>query len=85
MARRSLLTGDERRRLFEPPVTDREVARFYTLSPVDLEWLEERRGPANKLGAAMQMALLRQLTGATSASSAQDTLQSILSFHLNCY
>ncbi|PZR31084.1 Tn3 family transposase [Caulobacter segnis] len=59
MARRSLLTGDERRRLFEPPVTVREVARFYTLSPVDLEWLEERRGPANKLGAAVQMALLR--------------------------
>ena len=26
MARRSLLTGDERRRLFELPVDDREVA-----------------------------------------------------------
>lgn len=59
MARRSLLTGDERRRLFEPPVTDREVARCYTLSPDDLRWIDERKGPANKLGAAVQMALLR--------------------------
>ena len=40
MARRSLLTGDERRRLFEPPVTDREVAQRYTLSPEELRWLE---------------------------------------------
>jgi len=59
MARRSLLTGDERRRLFEPPVTDREVARCYTLAPDDLRWIEERRGAANRLGAAVQMALLR--------------------------
>ena len=59
MARRSLLTGDERRKLFEPPVTDREVARCYTLSPGDLKWIDERKGPANKLGAAVQMALLR--------------------------
>ena len=42
MARRSLLTGDERRKLFEPPVTEREVARFYTLSPDDLNWIDER-------------------------------------------
>ena len=59
MARRSLLTADERRRLFEPPVTDREVARFYTLSLEDLRWIDARKGAANKLGVAMQMALLR--------------------------
>lgn len=59
MARRSLLTGDERRRLFEPPVTDREVARCYTLVPDDLKWIDERKRPANKLGSAVQMALLR--------------------------
>ena len=59
MARRSLLTGDERRKLFEPPVTEREVARFYTLSPDDLNWIDERNSPANKLGAAVQLALLR--------------------------
>jgi TnpA family transposase len=59
MARRSLLTGGERRKLFEPPVADREVARCYTLSPEDLRWLDGRKGEANKLGVAVQMALLR--------------------------
>ena len=59
MARRSLLTGEERRRLFEPPTSDREIATRYTLSPDDLDWIDERRRPANKLGAAMQLALLR--------------------------
>ena len=59
MARRSLLTGDERRRLFDLPVDDREVARHYTLSPDDLKWIEARQGPANQLGAAVQLALLR--------------------------
>jgi hypothetical protein len=59
MARRSLLTGDERRRLFELPVDDREVARHYTLSAGDLKWIEARQGPANQLGAAVQLALLR--------------------------
>jgi TnpA family transposase len=54
-----LLTGDERRRLFEPPVTDREVARCYTFSAEDLEWIEARHGASNQLGVAVQMALLR--------------------------
>ena len=59
MARRSLLSGDERRRLFDLPVDDRGVARHYTLSPDDLKWIEARQGPANQLGAAVQLALLR--------------------------
>lgn len=59
MARRSLLTGEERRRLFEPPTSDREIATPYTLSLEELDWIEERRRPANKLGAAVQLALVR--------------------------
>ena len=59
MARQTLLTGDERHRLFDPPVTDREVARHQTLSPDDLEWIDARHGPSNQLGAAVQTALLR--------------------------
>ena len=59
MARRSLLTGDERRRLFDLPVDDRGVARHYTLSAGDLKWIEARQKPANQLGAAVQLALLR--------------------------
>lgn len=59
MARRSLLTGDERRRLFELSMDDREVARHYTLSADDLKWIEARHGAGNQLGAAVQLALLR--------------------------
>jgi hypothetical protein len=60
MARRTLLTGDDRHRLFDPPVTDREVARHHTLSPDDLEWIDARHGPSTQLGAAVQTALLRR-------------------------
>lgn len=59
MARRSLLTAEERRRLFEPPTHHHEIAACYTFSPDDLDWIEARRRPANKLGAAVQLALLR--------------------------
>lgn len=59
MARRSLLTAEERRRLFGVPTDEREIIRHYTLSPDDLEWLSRRHGPANKIGAAVQLCLLR--------------------------
>ncbi|MBC7576856.1 MAG: DUF4158 domain-containing protein [Tardiphaga sp.] len=59
MARRTLLTGDERQRLFDPPVTDRELARDYTLSPDVLEWIDARHGPSNQQVAAVQKAPLR--------------------------
>jgi TnpA family transposase len=54
-----LLTNDERKRLFEPPVTAHEIASRYTLSPEDLDWIDQRRGPHNQLGFAVQLALLR--------------------------
>jgi hypothetical protein len=51
-----LLAGDERRRLFELAIDDREVARHYKLSADDLKWIDARHGPANQLGAAVQLA-----------------------------
>lgn len=59
MARRSLLTADERRRLFDPPASAHEIAQRYTLEPEDLAWIEARRRPENQLGAAVHLALLR--------------------------
>ena len=59
MGRRSLLTAEERRRLFGLPTDEQEIIRHYTLTPTDLEWLFRRHGPANKLGAALQLCLLR--------------------------
>lgn len=39
MARRRLLTGDERRRLFDPPVQETAIIGHYTLLRKMLNWL----------------------------------------------
>jgi hypothetical protein len=59
MARRELLTEDERVSLFGVPTERAALARHYTLRPDDLDFLAARRGDANRLGAATWMALLR--------------------------
>ena len=59
MARRDLLTPDERQALFGVP-TDREhLARHYMLSPKDLALVVTRRGDTNQIGFAVQLGLLR--------------------------
>ncbi|CBS91122.1 Tn3-like element ISAli20 family transposase [Azospirillum lipoferum] len=59
MARRQLLTEEERRLLFGLP-TDRDaLARHYTFTRSDLDLIASRRGNANRLGFAVQLALLR--------------------------
>ena len=59
MARRELLTEEERASLFGVPTERAALARHYTLGPDDLDFLAARRGEANRLGAATWMALLR--------------------------
>lgn len=59
MARRRLLTGDERRRLFDPPVQETAIIGHYTLSAEDVELVGRRYGPANRFGLAAQIALMR--------------------------
>jgi hypothetical protein len=59
MARRDLLTADERQILFGVP-TDREnLARHYMLSSQDLALVATRRGDTNQIGFAVQLGLLR--------------------------
>lgn len=59
MARRQLLTQEERRLLFGVP-TDRDVlVRHHTLTRADLDLVATRRGDPNRLGFAVQLALLR--------------------------
>ena len=48
MARRQLLTGDERRRLFDPPADDTAIIGHYTHSSEDME-LAGRRYTASAL------------------------------------
>jgi len=59
MGRRDLLTHDERRALFGVPEDHAALVRLYTLSRTDLDMIRARRGDANRLGTAVQLALLR--------------------------
>lgn len=59
MSRRQLLTGEERRRLFDPPSEETAIIANYTLSPEDLELIGNRYGAANRLGLASHIALMR--------------------------
>jgi len=59
MGRRDLLTGEERRLLFGVPADRDALVRFYTLDRADLDLVAARRGDTNRLGFAVQLALLR--------------------------
>src|SRR3546814_10983688 len=59
MARRRLLTGEERRRLFDIPHDETAIVGHYTLAAEDLELVGRRYRPANRLGLATQIALIR--------------------------
>jgi Domain of unknown function (DUF4158) len=57
MARRPLLSGEERRLFFGVPVDPDAVARQYTFTRSDQDRVADRRGAANRLGFAVQPAL----------------------------
>ena len=59
MARRPLLSGEERRLFFGVPADPDAVARQYTFTRSDQDRVAGRRGAANRLGFAVQLALLR--------------------------
>jgi hypothetical protein len=59
MARRQLLAEDERRSLFGVPTNRDDLARRYTLTRSDQDLIATRRGDQNRLGFAVQLALLR--------------------------
>jgi hypothetical protein len=83
MARRELLTDDERRRIFGVPETEADIIRHYTLSPVDLELTTDRRGSHNRLGFAVQLCLLRHPGfGLRAGESVPEALLSYLAHQL---
>ncbi len=59
MAHRRLLTDEERRALLGVPFDADSMARCFTLSRADQNLVAERRGDANRIGFAVQLALLR--------------------------
>nr|ART89634.1 TnpA transposase [uncultured bacterium] len=59
-ARRSILSAAERESLLALPDTKDELIRHYTFSESDLSIIRQRRGPANRLGFAVQLCYPRQ-------------------------
>jgi len=59
MARRQLLTDEERRLLLGVPRDPDALARLYTFTRSDQDLVAGRRGATNRLGFAVQLALLR--------------------------
>lgn len=57
----SLLTPEQRERVrgIPPEFSDREIARYYTFTPADLAAINRRRRGHNRLGFAVQLAMLR--------------------------
>jgi TnpA family transposase len=59
MSRRTLLSAEQRVRLFGIPTDPAEMAKHYVLSPEDLKFIEAKRRSGNRLGFAVQLCLLR--------------------------
>jgi TnpA family transposase len=55
------LTPEQRHALMQIPadLSDREIARYYTFSQKDLDLINQRRRHHNRLGFAVQLAVLR--------------------------
>ena len=56
-----LLTPEQRAQFVRipPDLSDRDIARFYTFTPHDLALIKQRRRSQNRLGFAVQLAVLR--------------------------
>jgi TnpA family transposase len=59
MPRRSILSAAERESLLALPDATDELIRHYTFNESDLSIIRQRRGPANRLGFAVQLCYLR--------------------------
>lgn len=59
MPRRSILSAAERESLLALPDIKDDLIRHYTFSDSDLSIIRQRRGPANRLGFAVQLCYLR--------------------------
>jgi TnpA family transposase len=61
MATREVLSPAQRALLFKLPqnLSERELARYYTLSEGDLSSITRHRGSQNRIGIAVQLCLLR--------------------------
>src|SRR4051794_35602273 len=59
MTPRELLSPQIRAALFDPPTDAPEIVRHYTFPAEDMELIQKRRRPHNRLGFAVHLAYLR--------------------------
>ena len=59
MPRRAILSATERESLLALPDAKDDLIRYYTFNETDLSIIRQRRGPANRLGFAVQLCYLR--------------------------
>jgi hypothetical protein len=59
MPRRHILTERQRAALFDLPATEAEMLRHYILADDDVEHIQARRRPENRIGFALQLCVLR--------------------------
>ena len=59
MPRREILSPAQRQALLEIPVDRAGLIKHYVLSEQDISLIRQRRGDHNRLGIAVQLALLR--------------------------
>lgn len=59
MARRSILTAQERQSLVALPDNQTDFIRHYSLSETDLSLIKQKRGDTNRLGFAIQLCYMR--------------------------
>ena len=74
MPRRTLLSAEQRTRLFGIPIEAGEMARHYVLSSEDLALIRAKRRSVNRLGFAVQLCLsgIRAKAGLRRASAGDD-------------
>jgi hypothetical protein len=61
MSRRTLLSAEQRARLFGVPTESAEMARHYVFSPDDLLLVRAKRRSMNRLGFAVQPGLTHEI------------------------
>ena len=71
MARRSILTAQERQSLVALPDNQTDFIRHYSLSETDLSLIKQKRGDTNRLGFAIQLCYMRYLCTRQKCSKSQ--------------
>jgi uncharacterized protein DUF4158 len=82
MSRRTLLSSEQRARLFGLPVEAAEMAKHYVLNPEDLALVRAKRRSGNRLGFAIQLCALRHPGRALAVSPSPRRLRPVIALRV---